>query len=66
MAEAGSGARTGGSALCCSDMPSRSSRGAEAAAVHSCDFGTPTVAMARCVPGPETPPASPGTSMPTL
>jgi len=46
--EAGSGACTGDSGLCCFDTPS--SRGAAAAAVHSCDFGTATAAVAKCVP----------------
>jgi hypothetical protein len=46
MNEVGSGACTGDSGLCCSDTPS--GRGAAAAAVHSCDFGTPTAAVAQC------------------
>ena len=49
-AAAGSGACTGDSALCCADTPCSTSRGAAAAAVHSCDFGTPTSAIAQCVP----------------
>jgi hypothetical protein len=62
MTEAGNGACTGDSALCYSDIPSCSIRGAAAATVHICDFGTPTAAIALCVPGAETASASPGTS----
>jgi hypothetical protein len=62
MTGAGSGACTGASALCCADMPCSISRGAAAAAVHSCDFGSPTSAIAQCVPEEAPPPASPGTS----
>ena len=63
MNEAASGACTGDWALCCSDAPSSSSRGAAAAAVQRCDFGTPAaVAIVRCVPEEAAPPASPGIS----
>ncbi len=62
MTGAGSGACTGDSALCCADTPCSTSRGAAAAAVRSCDFGTPTSAIAQCVPEEAPPPASPGTS----
>jgi len=42
---AGSGACTGDSALFCADTPCSTSRGAAAAAVHSCYFGSPTSAI---------------------
>ena len=62
MMEAGSGACTGDSALCCAGTPCSTSRGAAAAAVHSCDFGSPTSAISQCVPEEAPPPASPGIS----
>ena len=62
MTEVSRGACTGDSAPCCSDTPCSTSRVAAAAAVHSCDFGTPTAAISQCVPEAAAPPASLGTS----
>jgi len=61
MTGAGRGSCTDDSALCCTDTSCSTSRGATAAAVHSCDCVTPTSAISQCVPEAAQLPASLGT-----